>query len=534
MAVYEALYRKWRPRTFDDIVAQPHITTTLRNQILRDKTAHAYLFTGSRGTGKTTSARIFAKAVNCLHPQNGNPCLECELCKEAENGTLTDIIEIDGASNNGVDEVRNLRDSAAFMPVRCKYKIYIIDEVHMMTPAAFNALLKIIEEPPAYVKFLFATTEIHKIPSTILSRCQRFDFRRILPADIAARLQYVASHEDFTITDAAAARIAQLSDGGMRDALSLLDQCAAVSNTVDTDTVELAVGIAGTESVFAVMRHIAAHDTAAALQIIDGLYRQSKDMTRFADELSQQLRGVMLLKSAPDAKALVQCMPDDLVQLQEIAQLYTMQDVLNALDAVRQCCDRMARSANRRMELEMTLIRLCGDMRRSQGDVQALTERVAALETQLAEMMRNGVRQTPPRQTQTGSSRNDAPAQHLQVESVPSGDTFVLLKSWPSVLERFDQVNPSVSGLLQGSYAYVSDEKGVLVMYVFNRLFRRLFTNDDAKALGKAAAEITGKTYAIRYKCAESDEGQPSAVESLLERAKSSGVEVTDVAQMPI
>lgn len=533
MAVYEALYRKWRPRTFDDIVAQPHITTTLRNQILRDKTAHAYLFTGSRGTGKTTSARIFAKAVNCLHPNNGNPCLECELCKEAENGTLTDIIEIDGASNNGVDEVRNLRDSAVFMPVRCKYKIYIIDEVHMMTPAAFNALLKIIEEPPSYVKFLFATTEIHKIPSTILSRCQRFDFRRILPVDIAARLQYVASNEDFTVTDAAAARIAQLSDGGMRDALSLLDQCAAVSETVDTDTVELAVGIAGTESVFAVLRHIAAHDAAAALQMVDSLYRQSKDMTRFADELSQQLRSIMLLKSAPDAPQLLQCMPDELAQLKEIAQLYSMQTVLTALDAIRQCCDRMARSGSRRMELEMTLIRLCSDVRQSQGDEKAFSERIAALEAQLAEVMRNGVRQAP-RQTSRPAAGNDVPAQHLQVDAAPSTDEFVILKSWPSVLERFDAVNPSVSGLLQGSTAYVSDAKGVLLMIVCNRLFRRLFTAEDAKALGKAAAEITGKTYTIRYKCEEPRETQASAVDSLLERARSSGMDVSDAGQNPI
>ena len=192
MAAYEALYRKWRPQTFDDIVAQPHITRTLKNQIIHEKTAHAYLFTGSRGTGKTTCARIFAKAVNCLHPKDGNPCLECEICRDAEAGALTDIIEIDGASNNGVEEVRSLRENAVYLPVRCKYKVYIIDEVHMMSPGAFNALLKIIEEPPEYVKFVFATTEIHKVPATILSRCQRFDFRRILPADIAGRIQYIS------------------------------------------------------------------------------------------------------------------------------------------------------------------------------------------------------------------------------------------------------------------------------------------------------------------------------------------------------
>ena len=320
MAAYEALYRKWRPQTFDDIVAQPHITKTLKNQIIREKTAHAYLFTGSRGTGKTTSARIFAKAVNCLHPKDGNPCLECEICRDADAGALTDLIEIDGASNNGVDEVRNLRDNAAFLPVRCKYKVYIIDEVHMMSAGAFNALLKMIEEPPPYVKFLFATTEIHKVPATILSRCQRFDFRRILPADIAGRIQYIAEHEQFTVSDAAAFRIAALADGGMRDALSLLDQCAAVTDEIGTETVEEAVGVAGTESVYEILRAAAGHDAAAALQRIDLLYRQSKDMTRFADEISQQLRNLMLLKTAPDDPELLACMPDELEQLRSIAE----------------------------------------------------------------------------------------------------------------------------------------------------------------------------------------------------------------------
>ena len=287
MAAYEALYRKWRPQTFEDIVAQPHITRTLKNQIKHEKTAHAYLFTGSRGTGKTTCARIFAKAVNCLNPHDGNPCLECEICRDAEAGTLTDIIEIDGASNNGVEEVRSLRENAVYLPVRCKYKVYIIDEVHMMSPGAFNALLKIIEEPPEYVKFVFATTEIHKVPATILSRCQRFDFRRILPADIAGRIRYISEHESFGISTAAAHRIAMLSDGGMRDALSLLDQCAGISDDIGTETVEEAVGVAGTESVCVILRAIASKNAAEALERIDLLYRQSKDMTRFADEISQ-------------------------------------------------------------------------------------------------------------------------------------------------------------------------------------------------------------------------------------------------------
>ena len=525
MAVYEALYRKWRPQTFDDIVAQPHITRTLKNQIMREKTAHAYLFTGSRGTGKTTSARIFAKAVNCLHPKDGNPCLECELCRDAEAGTLTDIIEIDGASNNGVDEVRSLRENAVFLPVRCKYKVYIIDEVHMMSAGAFNALLKMIEEPPAYVKFLFATTEIHKVPATILSRCQRFDFRRILPADIAARIQYIASHESFTVSDAAAHRIAMLSDGGMRDALSLLDQCAAVSEQIEAETVEEAVGVAGTESVFEVLRAIAAHDASAALKRIDLLYQQSKDMTRFADEISQELRSLMLLKTAPDDPALLDCMPAELEALRSLSAQYTLAAVLDTLNAVRQCCDRMTRAGSRRMELEMTVIRLCTDLRSQQGDTKALSDRIKALEEQLAAMQAGGY--TASQQPKKAASARSAPAQNLQVEGKPDVSQYIPVKNWQTVLERFNDVNPSVSGLLQGSEAYISEEKNLLFMIVRNRLFKKLFTKQDAVSLGAAAAQVLGKQYGIRYKCAETAEEKTAPADDLLARAKADGIAVT-------
>lgn len=526
MGAYEALYRKWRPQSFDDIVAQPHITRTLTNQILREKTAHAYLFTGSRGTGKTTCARIFAKAVNCLHPKDGNPCLECEICRDAEAGALTDIIEIDGASNNGVDEVRNLRDNAAFMPVRCKYKVYIIDEVHMMSAGAFNALLKMIEEPPAYVKFIFATTEIHKVPATILSRCQRFDFRRILPNDIAGRIRYIASHEDFTIDDAAALRIASLSDGGMRDALSLLDQCAAVSDTISTETVEEAVGVAGKEAVFSVLGNIAAHDASAALQTIDSLYRQSKDMTRFADELSQQLRSLMLMKTSANSKSLLQCMPDDLNALQTLSEQFSMSAVLSSLDAIRQCCDRMTRAGNRRMELEMTLIRLCTEIQAQQGDLSLLTERVAQLEAQLANIAANGVVVQNAGISVKAPQKKDALASNLQTDAKTDSGQLSPIKNWAVILEEFDKINPSVSGLLQDSAAYLAEEKGLLLMIVKNRLFKRLFTQADAGMLAQCAAKILGKKYAIRYKCVETEAEKASPVDVLLQRAKDSGLVV--------
>lgn len=532
MGAYEALYRKWRPQSFDDIVAQPHITRTLKNQIVREKTAHAYLFTGSRGTGKTTCARIFAKAVNCLHPKDGNPCLECEICRDAESGALTDIIEIDGASNNGVDEVRNLRENAVFLPVRCKYKVYIIDEVHMMSAGAFNALLKMIEEPPEYVKFVFATTEIHKVPATILSRCQRFDFRRILPADIAGRIQYIADNENFTITGAAAHRIAVLSDGGMRDALSLLDQCAAVSDAIDAETVEEAVGVAGTESVYVILRAIAGKNAAEALERIDLLYQQSKDMTRFADEISQQLRALMLLKTAPNDPSLVEVMPDELTQLQEIAGMFTLPEILEALGAVRQCCDRMTRAGNRRMELEMTLIRLCTETKAAQsGEIKALTNRIAVLEQQLAAVQAGGapMQPLPPPKRKVPASSGKIPAQNLQTEAKPDDKQLIPLKNWAAVLERFFELNPSVAGLLQNSNAFTYEEKNLLIVFVRNSLFKRLFKQSDANLLMDAAEQVLGKRWQVRYKSldAENEQAAPPA-DLLFRRAQEQGIQTAE------
>lgn len=531
MAAYEALYRKWRPQTFDDIVAQPHITKTLKNQIMRRKTAHAYLFTGSRGTGKTTCARIFAKAINCLHPVDGCPCLDCEICRDAEKGALTDIIEIDGASNNGVDEVRNLRENATFMPVRCEYKVYIIDEVHMMSAGAFNALLKMIEEPPAHVKFVLATTEIHKVPATILSRCQRFDFRRILPADIAARIQYIASNEDFTITDDAAYRIAVLSDGGLRDALSLLDQCAAVSQEITAETVEEAVGVAGTESVYAALDAIAKRDAAAALELIDRLYRQSKDMTRFADEISQHLRSLMLLKAAPDSTALSAVMPAEREQLSALAEVMPMPQVLYALREIRSCCDRMTRAGSRRMELEMTLIRLCSDGEQASPDTEAMQNRIAGLEKMIAEIvnrMRQGLPAAQPRRTES-QSRAAIPAKNLQVTGETDLSGIPPLRNWQTVLERFSALCPSVNSLLDNSDAYVIEEKNIILVIARNPLFKNLFGQKEAGLLRDAAEQVLGKRYQVRYKneAPEAEQGS-SPVDELLRRAKENGIEVAE------
>ncbi|MDO5448424.1 MAG: DNA polymerase III subunit gamma/tau [Clostridia bacterium] len=286
--MYQALYRKWRPQVFADVVGQDHITTTLMNEIETGRHSHAYLFTGSRGTGKTTCAKIFAKAVNCEHPINGDPCNECETCKGIDSGAIMDVIEIDAASNNGVDNIRDIRDEANFTPVNGKYRVYIIDEVHMLSTGAFNALLKTLEEPPAHVKFILATTEVHKLPATILSRCQRFDFKRITPEDIAKRLAYVAGEEGLELEADAAMLIARLADGALRDALSILDQCIGHSRHITLDVVNATVGLAGKEYLFALSASILNKDSASALAQINTLHNNSCDMERLCNELTLQ------------------------------------------------------------------------------------------------------------------------------------------------------------------------------------------------------------------------------------------------------
>ena len=358
--VYLALYRKYRPRTFDDVISQEHITTTLKNQITTGTAAHAYLFTGSRGTGKTTCAKILAMAVNCLHPVNGNPCLECAACREIADGSAVDIVEMDAASNNGVDDVRALRDEMSYTPVSCKYRVYIIDEVHMLSANAFNALLKTLEEPPEHVKFILATTELHKVLPTIISRCQRFDFRRINPADSVKRLLYVAGQEGFTLDEDAAELIAALSDGGMRDALSLLDRCMNTDGgRVSAQAVRDCAGVADSRYLYSFSQMIAAGDAPGCLKLINTLYADSKDIARIIDELSTHFRDLMLRKAAPADRALLSVISAEYPQLDAAAELYTLDDILRCLTLLQQCADSIGKSRQRKTLAEMCLVRMC-------------------------------------------------------------------------------------------------------------------------------------------------------------------------------
>ena len=376
--MYQVLYRKWRPKTFADVSGQEHITTTLLNEISTNRLNHAYLFTGSRGTGKTTCAKILAKAVNCLHPVNGNPCGECEICKGIDNGSILDIVEMDAASNRKIDDIRQIIDEVQFKPAKCKYRVYIIDEVHMLTTEAFNALLKTLEEPPEHVIFILATTEVHKLPQTILSRCQRFDFHRIPPRAIADRLLYVASQEGVTLSDGAALLAASVADGALRDALSLLDRCIAISSDIDEDVVRSAAGLARKTYLFELANCVINKNTAKALEIVNRLYGESKDMARLCDELLSHFRTLMLIKSVKNPRDIIIMADDEFEQAQVQSDYLSLADIVYYMDVLSRAYQNMGRGTGDRTELEMAVVKLSSA--ELDGTVEALTARVTALE----------------------------------------------------------------------------------------------------------------------------------------------------------
>ena len=387
-----ALYRKYRSATFDEVISQEHITTTLKNQIKSGTPAHAYLFTGSRGTGKTTCAKLMAKAVNCLSPVDGNPCGECESCKAIAAG-CPDIIEMDAASNNGVDDVRALRDEVMYAPTVCKYKVYIIDEVHMLSASAFNALLKTIEEPPPHVIFILATTEIHKVPATIASRCQQFRFSRIDVEESTKRLCEIAQKENVKLTEDAARLISRLSDGGMRDAVSLLDQCISVSNDIDEQTVRTTAGIAGTDHLFALAECVREHSAAEALKIIDELHDQSKDLMLLLDELLSHFRNLCMLTATNNDFSLIPAGSGARNDLARQAGEFTLGEIMRCMDILQDCIAKTPKTAKRKTVAEMCLIRLCTP--RLDSDTSALSLRLERLENRLDKLCDGEVKMQP-------------------------------------------------------------------------------------------------------------------------------------------
>ena len=387
--MYQVLYRKYRPKVFADVYGQEHITSTLINEIKEGRVSHAYLFTGSRGTGKTTCAKILAKAVNCEHNETGEPCNECEICKGLDDGTIYDVVEIDAASNNGVDNIRDLREEANYTPSRGKYRVFIIDEVHMLSTGAFNALLKTLEEPPEHVIFILATTEVHKLPATIVSRCQRFDFKRIQPETMAIRLKQVAGFENMRLSDEAAVLIARIADGGMRDALSILDQCAGRSKDIDEKLVSEVAGIAGREALYELSQAVAAKNSGAALDVIAKLHANSYDMERLCVEMINHYRNFLIVKTVNKNRGLIICTDDEYNSIVTGAQDYTLPQVINALDLFQDTLVKIKGGANSRIEMEMSFIKLCEP--KLDSSVESILSRLSQVEN----AVRRGITAVP-------------------------------------------------------------------------------------------------------------------------------------------
>ena len=423
--MYQVLYRKYRPKVFSDVYGQDHVTSTLRNEIKNGRVSHAYLFTGSRGTGKTTCAKILAKAVNCENNQDGEPCNECEVCRGIESGDIFDVVEIDAASNNGVDNIRDLREEANYTPSRGKYRVYIIDEVHMLSTGAFNALLKTLEEPPAHVIFILATTEVHKLPATILSRCQRFDFKRIQPETMSKRLMQVASLEGITLDDDAAILIARIADGALRDGLSILDQCASRSKEVNSALVSEVAGLAGREAMFSLSDCIAKKDSSAAISLISELYQNSFDMERLCSEMINHFRNLLVIKTTKNSRPLIICTDDEYNILASAASAFTLEAIINALDLFQNTLVTIKSGATARIEMEMALVRLCEP--KLDSGINSILDRVSAVER----AVRNGVFAAPVKAQAPETEAKPMPEEKPEPEKKNSFEDIIKKESKP-------------------------------------------------------------------------------------------------------
>lgn len=539
-ALYQALYRKWRPLTFADVIGQQHITDTLRAQLTAGRLSHAYLFTGTRGTGKTTCAKILARAVNCEHPHDGDPCGECPACQGILDGSVLDVVEIDAASNNGVDNIRDIRDETRYTPTAVRKRVYIIDEVHMLSIGAFNALLKTLEEPPPHVLFILATTEIHKVPQTILSRCQRFDFRRIDPRDIAKRLSDIAASEGISITDGAARLIARLADGAMRDALSMLDR-ASGGGPVDEAAVADSLGILGADDAVGLMESLKAGDAADAVRLIGEYYRAGRDLAGVFDQLLGLIRDMLLVSAS---KADVSALLSPAYTIDTVRRLCegTVPATLVAWShIIQESLTRQRTASNRRIEAELCAVRLCslrGD------DYDDLTGRVAALE----EKVKNGV---PVQAVRTAPAEDDGPPPFGDEDAPPPGDedappwvdeerpakaqerkpkppaALEEWVGWPRFLEALKaKVSIAVYTNLQISgKATLTDS--ALVILCDDDVTRQL-AKSAQQAIDEAAAEALGRPIQVKIRLAEAQTEQNTALDDLVERAHELDIEVTE------
>lgn len=542
--MYQVLYRKYRPGVFSDVVGQEHITSTLSKEIETGKISHAYLFTGSRGTGKTTCAKILSKAVNCLHPVNGNPCNECEICKGLDSGAILDVVEIDAASNNGVDSIRDIRDEINFTPASCKYRVYIIDEVHMLSIGAFNALLKTLEEPPAHVKFILATTEVHKLPVTIVSRCQRFDFKRVSPEAMKQRMEFIAETEGFTADDEALSLIARIADGGMRDALSLLDQCTGHGKHITADVVCAVAGMTGKDHLFAVADAVSQSNAGKALEIVNDLHANSCDMERLCSDLVSHFRNLMIVKTVKSASDILVCTAEELEQYKTQSGKLTLENILYCISLLQESMANIKKGVNRRIEMEMAMIKLATP--NISSDNEALLRRIGELEIKIKTGVVAAAPQSTPTVTEsespkapeatvkapTADAASYEPTQSTEPTQEEASDGEIPI-DWAEVLSELTKTNMPLWGVLSGSSAIIRGDY-VLIKSDNPTLSAFIKTGGNARDVKEAVLRVTGKRYRLGL---HNGSGAPKAdakpaqaprdpLENLISKAKDMGINV--------
>ena len=573
--MYQVLYRKYRPRVFADVYGQDHVTSTLKNEIKEGRISHAYLFTGSRGTGKTTCAKILAKAVNCPNAVDGEPCNACEICKGLDSGTIYDVVEIDAASNNGVDNIRDLREEVNYTPTRGKYRVYIIDEVHMLSTGAFNALLKTLEEPPAHVIFILATTEVHKLPATILSRCQRFDFKRIQPETMAVRLQQVAGLEGMELAPDAATLIARIADGALRDGLSILDQCAGRSKQITAQLVSEVAGLAGREALYRLSDAVLARDSSAAVEELAQLHENSYDMERLCVEMINHFRNFMMVKTVKKSRELIICTDDEYKHIEESAGQFTLAQILRGLDLFQSTLVKIKGGATPRIEMEMAFVRLCEP--KLETDPDAINQRLSALER----AVQNGVPAAPVKTVQSPApAAHPAPAQPtapptpqptpvaaapapepepatsaepvsapvpepapVQPEPpvplepaaaapspAPAADSEQkLFMQWADLMEILHRTDIALFGVLSGSQGYTRGEF-FLIDSPNPTIKEFIKISTHAKAIRAALHELTGHNYKLGLFKKKSTEQAPrrDPLEDLLSKARENHIQIEE------
>ena len=561
--MYQVLYRKYRPQVFSDVYGQEHVTSTLQNEIKQGRVSHAYLFTGSRGTGKTTCAKILAKAVNCENPLNGEPCNECEVCKGLDSGAIYDVVEIDAASNNGVDNIRDLREEANYTPSRGKYRVYIIDEVHMLSTGAFNALLKTLEEPPAHVIFILATTEVHKLPATILSRCQRFDFKRIQPETMAKRLHQVAQLENIELDDDAAILIARIADGALRDGLSILDQCASRGKRVDSELVSEVAGLAGKEALFKLSSCISSRNTNEAVSIISDLYQNSFDMERLCVEMINHFRNFLIVKTVNKSRELIICTDSEYQNILEGAKLFTLESIIFAVDLLQQTLIEIKKGSAARIEVEMAFVRLCSPQLSESNEaiLQRLSEleravktgafvnsapAVSAPESEKEEVPAVIIKEEAPKQViseekpekkvEVPEEKEEAipasqpiipeeapvPQPPVQQSSEPAADANAQFEftQWGEFMEVLHREDVALFGVLSGSSGFIRGE--YFLIDSPNPTVRSFIKIPiHAKAVKKALFEVTGKQFKLGiFKRKDDSQPKRDPLEDLISQAQ--------------